>query len=160
MRSKHFLTIILLVTLTLFLSSCDKFNRPSQNASKAIEALQAIKYKIEVGTSFIEYGKMLTDASVPVKTFLDSPEAKSHPELSARIEDIWSHYLFALGVWQIKIEDSMFFEGNLSSLNLKFPLVKIKTDGVNKYELGSLIQKAWGATGAKLDELKKLNGGQ
>ena len=143
-----------------FWSSWFDQHKIPQSATKAAEALQGIKYKIELGANYIEYGRMLSEAAIPVKTYLDSKEASDDVELSNLIQEIWEHYIAALTVWQAKTKYGDYFWSDSEKIKWivrKVPLVgtlDLKSD--RNVPFDEIIQKLWQAAAPKMLTLKTI----
>lgn len=127
-------------------------------ALKAYEALQGIKYKIEVGTSYIEYGKMLSDASISVKSYLDSSDAQENKEFAELVEETWNFYVSALEVWHMKVEYGENFWPETEKIQRaieRAPMVATLTLGPDKrWQFLEIVQRLWSETEPRLIKLK------
>ena len=93
--SKLFVAAILVV----FLSGCKPSLTSNSQADDALLALKKLQAKTETGIVYNEYSSALGDANFAVKLFLDSDDAKSHPEFSSSLQDSIKWYQAASEVW-------------------------------------------------------------
>ena len=64
-----------------------------QTAGDAIEAMQKLAARTEVGISYKDYATILGEANYKVKPYLQNPDSNKNPKLKEAIDKIWVHYL-------------------------------------------------------------------
>ena len=95
-----------------------------QTAGDAIEAMQKLAARTEVGISYKDYATILGEANYKVKPYLQNPDSNKNPKLKEAIDKIWVHYLTANQIWEYQ-----FARGHSSNTpNLLDRRSYIKTD--------------------------------
>jgi hypothetical protein len=94
-----------------------------QTAKDAIEAMQKLGARTEVGISYKDYGPALGEANYKVKTYLENPESDKNPKLKGSIKKSWLCYLAVNQVWEYQ-----FARGQSSTPNLLDRQSYLKTD--------------------------------
>jgi hypothetical protein len=94
-----------------------------QTSKDAIEAIQKVNARTEVGISYKDYAAVLGEANYKVKPYLESSDSTKNPKLKEVIKKIWVHYLTASQVWEYQ-----FARGRSSTPSLLDRNSYIKTD--------------------------------
>jgi hypothetical protein len=95
-----------------------------QTARDAIEALQKIGARVEVGISYKDYAAVLGEANYKIKPYLNDQNSNKNLKLKEAIQKTWVHYLTANQVWEYQ-----FARGHSSNTpNLLDRKSYIKTD--------------------------------
>lgn len=71
-----------------------------QTARDAIESMQKLGARTEVGISYKDYLPALGEANYKVKPYLENPDSNKNPKLKESIQKTWFHYLMANQVWE------------------------------------------------------------
>lgn len=90
--------------------------------------MKKLQARCQAGISYKDYSPALGDTLFEVNLFLESPEAKSKPELAKSIATVLRHYQMAGEVWQLR------FSGNNGLIFYE--------EGKDK-EIGDLILQAY-----------------
>lgn len=131
----------------------------SPAARKAFEAIQGVKYKLEVGVSYLDYGKILADAAIPVRSYLDSKDAQENERLARMIQYAWLYYNDAFAVWKVKIDDGPYIRNQdaFKSIIYRAPRVAEFEFGETNYlNIDKVINRLFEAAGEKLTEIKDV----
>ena len=67
----------------------------SQSGKEAFRGFKKLEAKIQIGISYPDYNAGLGDAKFELNMFLDSPEAKSRPEIAESLQKVMDHYINA-----------------------------------------------------------------
>lgn len=157
MKSWSPLVVTIAVIIMLLVVSCGNQQQPPPAAQNALEALQAVNYKIGVGMSYTEYRKLLAETAIPVETYLDSKDAEDSPKLARELEDVWLHYLSALKVWEMEERYGDFFwpeDEKLENIITFVPLVETIDFKVKEtIKMDYIVQRLWQASEPKLTSL-------
>ncbi|MBA4374432.1 MAG: hypothetical protein C0402_16405 [Thermodesulfovibrio sp.] len=77
----------------------------AQSAREAFNALKDLEIKVKYGTAYSDFAPALSEARFPVRSFLDSPDARNNPEFAAALVSTLQHYDAAHDVWSEKYAD-------------------------------------------------------
>lgn len=73
-----------------------------QTAKDAIEALQKLSSRCDMGISYKDYSPALGEANLKVKSYLENPESNKNPKLKESIQKTWGHFLMAKEAWDLR----------------------------------------------------------
>jgi hypothetical protein len=82
--------ILLLLIFAMTIMACSK--KEESSSAKALRALKKLETNIQVGISYNDYGPALGDAQLGLNMFLETPEAKTRPELTKSLQKVMNHY--------------------------------------------------------------------
>ena len=71
----------------------------------AVTALKRLQAATEVGINYTQYSQELIDAFVPVKAYLESPDAAASPDLAVKVSEAMDLYRVAREIWDYKIKN-------------------------------------------------------
>lgn len=71
----------------------------AQTAGAVVASLKQLQAKIDNSISYSDFGPALSEAASPVRSFLDSPDARGNPELAEVLSRILQHYETAREIW-------------------------------------------------------------
>jgi len=71
----------------------------------ATKALNTIRVRVSTGVTYQDYVKLVSESSVDVVAYLESPKAKNDPELAPHIEKAFMLYKNAATVWSFVFRD-------------------------------------------------------
>ena len=89
-------TIFLIMLFTIGFIS-DVFG---QSAKEAIMALMKLQMKCETGILYNDYLPAITQAKIPVMSFIESPASKNAPEFSEALSSALAHYELAGSIFE------------------------------------------------------------
>ena len=84
----------------------------------SIRSLKKIQARVEVGISYRDYSTTLGDVKFDVDEFLASPEAKDKLELANSIRKTLRHYIYAKGIWGLKISGQSSITTDINSISM------------------------------------------
>lgn len=140
------------------------------SATEAIQALKAMRSIVQLGTTYVDYSRRLTDATIIVDRYTD--EAKSSAA-KLTISTALSYYQIARALWDAKIKlGGSFPLKAIDSLRAQDcrqlkALVNKATEGRSKEELGEyateetaelFVTTLWSCAADKIVEAEKLLG--
>jgi len=91
--------LFIAAVLVVLLGGCRHSMQSNPQANDALLALKKLQAKTETGIAYNEYLSALGDANFAVKSFLDSEDAKSQPDLSSSLQEAIKWYRAASEVW-------------------------------------------------------------
>jgi DNA repair exonuclease SbcCD ATPase subunit len=74
------------------------------SAKEAVNALQKLEARIEVGISYLDYSRALGETLYQVEQFLQSPASSKLPEFSNSIRKVLSHYMILKEVLDLEVK--------------------------------------------------------
>jgi len=136
----------------------------AQSASDALVALQKLQTRCETGISYRDYSSALADAKFPVRQFIESENAASHPELVAVFSKAVEHYEFAGALWNAKFsaprDDRMLSGGFIyhkgplgTNIKSAYPDAFMMK---NYFPVDAMLPFLWSKASGELAEAKKL----
>jgi len=78
----------------------------AQSAKDGVRALQRLQARVEAGISLKDYTPALGDTLFEVKLFLNSPEAKTKPELATSLNKAMEFYMAVRDIWNYKVRNT------------------------------------------------------
>lgn len=74
----------------------------SQSADDAILGLRKLDARVDTGISYRDYSGALAEAKLPVRLFVEGPEAATNPQFTTALQKAIEHYDFANRIWDAK----------------------------------------------------------
>lgn len=152
--------------LLMLLAACSK-PAPPEEAKKALEELQRLDSRIEVGIARLDYSKSVSDAKFATEQYEATKDAERRPEFTQPLKASVNGHLLALEYWECdslkSMEDSYDAayecrDGVIKSISTQYPDIGTKvTETTQGHDLSyvsqglaedALVQLIWQHTDA------------
>lgn len=81
----------------------DRYDVISDDARAVVKSLKKLEARTEIGVNFVDYDRAVSDVYPDVKVFLDSPEARTQPELRFVLANAMDCHLKVRSLWATKV---------------------------------------------------------
>jgi hypothetical protein len=160
---------LMVAVITIFLTCC-LLALPegafAQSAKEAVMALKKLEARVQAGISYRDYGPALGEAKFPINLFMESADAKNHPELTEAFNKTMKHYEYAGSLWNLKVSNIPipFFvvESDIGKeVKNKYPQAPSKMPGHSKFDketyyVSELLPFIWAEASNELKQASSL----
>lgn len=96
-------TVFIFVASILFATSCGLPEETNKEAKEALNALQELKSRVGMGTNYLKYRDLVSDAKVELDQFNGSSQADKH-EAYQNLQNAFKHYNNASRLWDCSLQ--------------------------------------------------------